>query len=94
MVWEPDPCATVYNVYRLVARRMADADGDGVADDYGSCFKPDLGAPQMTDPSVPSPGFVAYIQVTGEGSGGEGSLGNASNGRTRTNSAPCPWKVA
>ncbi len=58
MAWTAEPCATIYNVYQVTAQRLVDTDLDGLADDYGSCFLPDLPSPQMTDMGDPPVGFV------------------------------------
>ncbi len=90
--WNPSICATSYNVYRLTAARMPDVDGDGLADDYGTCDLPGLETPQAVMPGTPAPSLCDYILVTGKNVVGESALGD--NGAAapveRPNVAPCP----
>jgi hypothetical protein len=90
MIWATSPCATWYNVYRLVASRMTDADNDGVADNYGECYQRHLEEPEMVDPTQPPTGMAYYYAVTAQNSVGEGTMGYASDGQERTNHYPCP----
>ena len=65
-------------------------DGNNLADDYGSCFLPDLMVTQAPDSSEPAGGvFFGYL-VTGENVVGEGDLSTNRFGVTRPNDAPCP----
>jgi hypothetical protein len=90
--WGPvpiDPCK--WHVYRLTALKMTDADVNGVADFYGSCFAPDLELPEYDDLTPPPPAHETHFYLVTEVTGaGEGSMGNASNGAMRPNLAPCP----
>jgi hypothetical protein len=90
--WRPHPCADFYNVYRLRTQRMTDADGDGLADDYGSCLMPDLMATQFEHPPVPilPVGFFDVIYVTAENRNGEGPMGMNSAMMMIPNRMPCP----
>jgi hypothetical protein len=80
--WVPyiPPCGYWYNVYRKTSRKLADLDGDGVADDYGACHAANLTDPELNDTDDPPPGFMHTYLVTAEGPGGEGPAGPASNG--------------
>lgn len=88
LVWDPQPLAS-YNLYRLSAVSLIDGNGDGVADDYGDCFLPDIASPAGVDVSNPVSGSVHFYLVTAEDATGEGTLGNASNGLERPNLFPC-----
>jgi len=90
MVWWKNPCAIWYNVYKITAPRLLDADHDGVAEEYGLCSQPHLDSNQMMDQTSPPPGQTSYYVVTGGNLLGEGSMGYASNGLPRPNVAPCP----
>lgn len=87
--WNEPQCATSYNVYRKTAPHLTDTNGDGVADDYGTCFLSGLTTAQANDTMVPPVGSLHHYLVTGKSSLGEGSLGFAGNGQLRPNS-PCP----
>jgi hypothetical protein len=88
--WSGITCASSYNVYR-VTEPFLDADGDGAAESYGDCLAGNLPSPSVTDPDRPDPGQRFGYLVTGVNSAGaEGSLGNASSGADRPNSASCP----
>ncbi len=88
--WERLSCAAVYNVYRHTGQ-LEDADGDGLADEYGTCFRPDVLVTEAFNPSDPPIGTVNTFWVTGEDpSGAEGPLGNTSSGLMRPNRTPCP----
>ncbi|MCP3982247.1 MAG: DNRLRE domain-containing protein [bacterium] len=90
LVWPLSPCALVYNVYRLTAARLEDVNHDGLADDYGSCFQPDLAITEALDTSVPPPDQLHFYLVTGENSFAEGTLGSNSQQVPRPNDSPCP----
>jgi len=90
MVWQWGPCADWYNVYRRVDTSFIDADNNGVADDYGPCFQPNLVLNQVPDSSVPAAGIGSFYLVSGESTVGEGTIGFASNGGMRPNVTPCP----
>ena len=90
MTWDPGSCTTHFNVYRETATKLTDADDNGVADFYGNCFQAGLPSPSMTDGGSPPSGQVHFYLVTAENPSGESSLGEASNGMTRPNLAPCP----
>ena len=86
--WDVLSCAVLYNVYRQVSTGLVDTDGDGLADDHGSCFPPTtFGA--AFDTSNPPPGSLHHYLVTGEDSSGkEGPLGSTSAGLARPNRSP------
>lgn len=88
--WIP-PCPVWYNLYRHQAVRLTDADMNGVADNYGPCGQHDLQSPEATETDNPPDGEVFFYNPTAENSGGEGPMGNASNGRPRPlPMPPCP----
>jgi hypothetical protein len=89
MVWNLDPvCDGTFNVYRSDLT-LEDADPDGVADDYGTCFESGLASPALFDESSPAPGSALFYLVTRATASGEGPLGTASNGLVRSNNHPC-----
>jgi hypothetical protein len=88
--WQALPCAVVYNVYRLTATGLVDADGDGLADGPWPCFQPALGVPQTADASNPPPSWLHYYLITGKNGNGEGTMGWNSNSQERPNLTPCP----
>lgn len=90
MTWDELPCADWYNSYRLTAKTLEDADGDGMADNYGSCLQADIPFPVAADPTDPPDGFTNFYLITGENDQGEGSLGFNSVPQTRSNQSPCP----
>lgn len=96
IIWNPPPppppnhCPKWWNVYRITALRLTDADGNGVADSYGEPYQCDLMETTATDGSVPAEGLVHFYQVTEENPNGEGPMGNASNGLPRPNVSHCP----
>jgi len=88
--WDPVACATAYNVYRETGIRLSDADSNGVADSYGTCFLAGVATTAGADPSSPVAGSTGFYLVTGENAAGEGPPGSASNGLPRPNTNPCP----
>jgi hypothetical protein len=91
IVWPHHPCGGWYHVYKTTLQTMQDLDGDGVADDYGTCQAHDLTEPEYTDPEPdPAPGFMDVYVVTVGNENGEGSKGSTSAGLPRPNLAPCP----
>lgn len=88
--WGLCPPASSYNVYRIMATVLPDANHDGVADDYGTCFRSGLTTPEAFDGSRPALGQVLFYQVTAKFGTLEGPMGNASNGSPRQNVGPCP----
>jgi hypothetical protein len=85
-----EACALVYNTYRFTGPLLPDADEDGLADDYGSCYVGDIVGHDVQDASEPPSGQLHWYLVTGENFQVEGSLGNSSGGTERPNPAPCP----
>jgi hypothetical protein len=77
-------------VYKVTAPLLHDADDNGLADYYGSCFQPDLPTNSSADAFVPPAGFSGFYLVTAESLLGEGTFGFASNGLERPNTSPCP----
>ncbi len=90
MTWEPTACANSYNVYRKAGLGLADSDGDGVADDYGTCFRGSLIETGVDDGTRPPAGQMYIYAVSGKNLNGEGSIGYASNSMIRPNPTPCP----
>jgi hypothetical protein len=90
LTWTGGTCATRFNVYRSTVPRLLDADMNGLADDYGTCFLPDLLVSQAMDASNPPASFMHTYLVTGENAVGEGGMGYASNLLQRPNLTPCP----
>jgi hypothetical protein len=88
--WKGGTCARTFNVYRALLNRVTDADSDGLADDYGSCFRFGLVVPQVTDADPLGPGRMHTYLVTGKNPVGEGSLGFTSALLERPNRSPCP----
>ena len=80
----------MYNVYRYTGATLIDSDGDGLADDYGSCFLPDLMVLQADDASDPPADEMHTYLITGENGVGEGGLGFATGPLERPNDNPCP----
>jgi hypothetical protein len=85
-----EECALVYNTYRFTGAQLPDANQDGLAEDYGSCFVGDIIGHEVSDPSNPPGAAMHWYLVTGEYQGTEGSLGNNSAGLARPNVGPCP----
>jgi hypothetical protein len=83
-------CALVYNTYRYTGSRLADADENGLADDYGSCFVGEIIGYDVADPTIPPDGNVHWYLVTGENFVTEGSLGENSDEMERPNLLACP----
>ena len=73
------------------ARRLtADVDGNNLADDYGSCFLPDVVVTEASDELEPPIGIFFGYLVTGENAVGEGTFTTNSFGVSRPNNSPCP----
>jgi len=89
-VWNGLPCARSYNLYRMTYAQIPDANGDGLADDYGQCLQPGLAVAEATDLSVPPAGQAHDYLVTAENPLGEGSMGFNSGWVERPNAKPCP----
>jgi len=90
IVWPWGPCADWYNVIKVTATTMSDGDGNGVADDYGACFLPEVVANEAPDSSSPPVAKTSFYLVAGENPVGEGEIGYASNGLPRPHVQPCP----
>jgi hypothetical protein len=88
--WERVACVDTYNLYRLTTTRFEDADADGLADDYGSCFATSLPLPEAMDGSDPPPGWCHFYLATGVNLLGEGPMGFNSALQERPNFTPCP----
>jgi len=87
--WNRLECAETYNVYRSSQLQFMDLNGDGLADDYGSCFVSETSSTEASDFFVPAGFFNAYM-VVGENRNGEGAIGTNSAGMPRRVSVPCP----
>jgi Matrixin len=90
LAWDARADAVTYNLYRGGLQTLLDTDGNGVADGYGVCLAGGLASPATSDPSLPAAGSGFFYLVSGRNAGGEGPLGNASNGLPRPNLQPCP----
>ena len=90
LTWTGGTCAQWFNVYRANLQQPADADFDGLADDYGTCFLPNVFVTQAPDATIPAPDFMYTYLVTGENAVGEGGMGFTSALLERPNRAPCP----
>jgi hypothetical protein len=88
--WTGGTCASFFNVYRTTVQRLPDADSNGLADDYGSCFQPMVFVSQATDTSSPAATYMHAYLVTGENAAGEGGMGFNSSLVERPNLSPCP----
>jgi hypothetical protein len=90
IVWNYVPCADYYNLYKKTTLSLSDLDGDGVAENYGSCDQQGQTDNLAPDSMIPPPGLGSFYIVTPENDVGEGTMGYASNGRERPNLSPCP----
>jgi len=89
MTWDQEACSSTYNVYRK-SGLLLDADHNGVAEDYGSCYQNDVLSTGVSDGTRPPTGQMLVYAVSGQNLNGEGSIGYASNGLMRPNVNPCP----
>jgi hypothetical protein len=88
--WQQESGFDRYDVYRGDLGALHDADGDGAAQDYGSCFAESLAGPTFVDTGIPSPGQGYIYLITGRtAAGSEGDLGVASSGAPRPNVRDC-----
>ncbi len=88
--WQQESGFDRYDVYRGDLGGLHDADDDGAAEDYGSCFAENLAGPTFIDTSIPPSGHGFIYLVTGRTSAGlEGDLGVASSGAPRPNARDC-----
>jgi predicted lipoprotein with Yx(FWY)xxD motif len=88
--WQQESGFALYDVYRGDLGGLHDTDGDGAAEDYGSCVAEDVAGPAFVDSSVPASGYGFIYLVTGRTSAGsEGDLGVASSGAPRPNVRDC-----
>ena len=88
--WQQESGYARYDVYRGDLGGLHDTNGDGAAEDYGSCFAENLAGPAFSDGSIPSPGHGFLYLITGRAStGSEGDLGVASTGAPRPNVHDC-----
>ena len=90
LTWTGGTCALTFNVYRQTVSKLVDADMNGLADDYGSCFMTGLVVPESPCGSTPPVSQMNTYLVTGKNGVGEGSLGFNSNLQERPNLTPCP----
>jgi hypothetical protein len=91
IIWPHHPCAGWYNPYKMTVARMEDLDGDGAADNYGTCEDLDgTTEPEWTDTTLPPSGMMHVYIITAENEEGEGSMGRTSAGMERPNYSPCP----
>jgi hypothetical protein len=90
LTWTGGTCALSFNVYRQTVFTLVDADANGLADDYGSCFLSGLLVPEAPCGSTPPLRQMNTYLVTGKNGVGEGSMGFNSNLQERPNLTPCP----
>jgi len=91
--WQQERPFTRFNLYRGNLSALADADGNGAADDYGPCLDPDDASGGFFDSNNPPPGEGFLYLVTGIDSTGESSMGQASSGAVRPNLHPCEPRI-
>jgi len=87
--WQQEAGFDRYDLYRSDLGALDDTDGDGAAQDYGSCFAENLTGPTFTDADRPAVGHGFIYLVTGRTAAGEGDLGTASSGAPRPNVRNC-----
>jgi hypothetical protein len=88
--WQQESGFDRYDVYRGGLDGLHDTNGDGAAENYGSCFAENLAGPTFLDMSIPPPGHGFLYLVTGRNAdGSEGELGVASSGAPRPNVRDC-----
>ncbi len=87
--WQQETGFEAFDLYRGDLAALHDTDGDGAAEDYGSCFAENLAGLVFADSDVPAPGHGFLYLVTGRTGGIESSLGNASSGASRPNIHDC-----
>ncbi len=85
LTWEEASASgsTTFNLYRGSASLLP-------GENYGTCFKSGIATNADADSASPPVGVCWTYIVTGETSGGEGSMGNNSSGAQRPNNNPCP----
>jgi hypothetical protein len=81
--WLPEAGATAYNVYRVLLSDLSPTD-------YGTCYRNDILTTYTEIGEDPAVGNGYGYLVTAELSGGEGTLGDDSEGNERLNNYPCP----
>lgn len=82
LVWDDASCALTYRTY-LRDGAFEDADGDGLADDYGACFQNDIIGNSALLPGGFIFGQTTYFLLGGQNFVGAGSVGTASSGGGR-----------
>ena len=87
--WDGDTGQVVFSVYRGLLTSLVDTDGDGAAQDYGSCHAQDLPQPPFTDPDIPPLGDGYIYIVTGLTGSSESGPGTASSGAPRPAPVAC-----
>ena len=87
--WQQETGFDAYDLYRGDIGALDDTDGDGAAQDYGSCFAENLAGPAFTDGATPAVGRGFIYLVTGRTGGVESPLGSASSGASRPNVHDC-----
>jgi len=88
--WQQEAGYALYDIYRGSLKALHDTDGDGAAQDYGSCFAENLAGPTFTDSQMPAVGQGYIYLVNGRSVAGvEGDLGRASSGALRPNVHDC-----
>ena len=89
VLWQQEAGFEAYDLYRGDLGALDDTDGDGAAQDYGSCFAENLAGPAFNDTANPAVGHGFLYLVTGRTGGVESGLGTASSGALRPNVHDC-----
>jgi len=87
--WQQEAGFDLYDLYRGDLGALEDTDGDGAAQNYGSCLAENLTGPTFTDAGMPQVGQGFIYLVTGRTAAGESDLGTASSGAPRPNVSDC-----
>jgi hypothetical protein len=85
LVWDPEPAAGYYNLYRDAMTALSDLG-------YGRCKQQRLATTTTTDPAVPSPPGEGYFYLVTAANRlhEEGTKGWDSSLNERPNPTPCP----
>ena len=89
VLWQQEAGFQAFNLYRGDLGSLHDSDGDGAAQDYGSCFAENLAGPTFADTAMPAVGRGFLYHVTGRAGGVESTLGQASSDAVRPNVHDC-----
>ena len=83
LVWDAELGAMSFNLYRKAISQPGPTDA-------GSCLQSGLLLPSASIGGDPGVGEAWLMQVTGEFDGGEGTMGEKSDGSSRAPAAACP----